>query len=75
MRTKKKAARPKLPTQQELFAAVIRNKGSGAVVAKELGCSQQSVSEWARGSWVPRLKMQEKMKKLYGIPVPWKGAP
>jgi transcriptional regulator with XRE-family HTH domain len=76
MKARKKTTRPKLPTQQALLGAVVRNKGSGAVVADELDCSQQSVSEWMRGSWVPRRKMQEKMGKLYGIPVPWptKGA-
>lgn len=79
---KTRAARPKsLPprkaaivdssTHQALFGAIVRNKGSGAVVADELGCSQQSVSEWMRGSWLPRMKMQKKMKELYGIPTPW----
>ena len=61
----------KKKTNQELLADVVQRKGNGTVVAKELGCSQQSVSEWMRGSWVPRLAMQKKLKALYRIPLPW----
>jgi len=81
MRAKKKKAklvvRQRKPAtappkgQPQLLAAVVKSKGSGAVVAQELGCSQQSVSEWMRGSWAPRSAVQKKMKELYGIPAPW----
>lgn len=58
-------------TQQELLSATVRSLGSEALVAKKLGCSQQSVSAWRRGSWLPRRNMQNKMLKVYGIPMPW----
>ncbi len=67
----KKQASHVVATQQALLVAVVKNKGSGARVAKELRCSQQSVSAWARGTWLPRPDVQKRMLKRYGIPMPW----
>jgi len=52
---------------QKQLAAVVRSKGSGAAVAKELRCSQQSVSAWMTGVSTPRPRMQRKIQKRYGI--------
>jgi len=67
----KKAVVKKPPTQQQLLAVVVRDKGGGKKVAKELRSSQQSVSAWVMGHWLPRADMQRKMLKRYGIPLPW----
>ncbi len=58
-------------SQQQQLAEVVKRKGSGRVVAEELGCSQQSVSAWAKGIGLPRSAAQTKMRKLYRIPTPW----
>lgn len=68
--------RKKLP-QQALLAEIVVRKGGGAIVAKELHtkslkCSQQSVSAWVVGSWLPKGPMQERIEKVYGIPFGWK---
>lgn len=58
-------------THQQQLAEIVQRKGSGRVVAKELKCSQQSVSAWALGTTLPRANMQQRMEKRYGIPRPW----
>ena len=59
------------PSHQQQLAEIITRTGSGRLVAKRLGCSQQSVSAWALGTTMPRRLMQNKMQKLFKIPVPW----
>lgn len=58
-------------SHQQRLAEVIKSKGSGRAVAEEVGCSQQSVSAWAKGVGLPRARAQAKMRKLYRIPTPW----
>jgi hypothetical protein len=63
-------------TQQQLLKEIAFMKGGGAVIAKELAtkeltCSQQSVSAWINGEWLPGGPMQKRIEKLYDIPVPW----
>ncbi len=70
----KKKSEKKAKTHQQLLAAVVENEGSEERVAKKIGCSQQSINAWIKGSWLPRMAVQKKMKELYKIPVPWKKA-
>lgn len=65
-------AKKKEKTHQQLLAEVVENEGSEERVAKRLACSQQSVSAWIKGSWLPRMAVQKRMKEIYKIPIPWK---
>lgn len=73
MAKKKDAKKPK--THQQLLAAVVESEGSEERVAKRLACSQQSVSAWIKGSWLPRMAVQKRMKEIYKIPIPWRKVP
>jgi len=75
---RKKKARKSPSKQARALTKVIELAGSGRAVADQIRttgvkCSQQSVSAWAGGDWVPRLRIQQKLQELYGIPMPWSG--
>lgn len=71
---KKKTEKKSPKTHQQLLAAVVEIEGSEERVAKRLECSQQSVNAWIKGSWLPRMAVQKRMKEIYKIPLPWKKA-
>lgn len=68
----KKKIKKKPKTHQQLLADVVKSEGSEEQVAKKLDCSQQSVNAWIKGSWLPRMAVQKRMKEIYKIPIPWK---
>lgn len=54
-----------------LLSEAVKKVGSEDKAAAMIGCSQQSVSAWIRGTNVPRAAKQQKLQKLWNIPAPW----